>query len=89
MYRLFVKGEKVPGATFELIVKGHLGPLDTSYAIVKKNSYGEEKRVSGYFYTNRRPAYDGNAVRVKIETLCIDVPVICWDPYQSHSVICI
>ncbi len=84
-----VDGEWKEGTTGTIEIKGHYDAASDARIIVRRNSNGDEKQVSGYFYTGKKPLFDGTPVKVSIEELGINVPVICWDPYQTHSVICV
>ena len=52
---------------------------------MKKNSLGDEKQVHGYFYTKVRPDIDVKYLRLQVPSLNVDVDIICWEPYQSHT----
>lgn len=84
-----VEGEWKEGTTETIEVKGHYDAASDARIIVRRNSNGDEKQVSGYFYTGKKPLFDGTPTKISIKELDISVPVICWDPYQSHSVICV
>lgn len=83
-----VKGEYVEGSKDTIEIKGRYDPAGDARIVIKRNALGDEKQVSGYFYTKVRPV-SGNVTRLVVESLGIDVPVICWEPYQSHSIICV
>lgn len=78
-----VKGEWVTGKPKEIEVKGQYFP--SSSGNVKKNIDGEERPVHGEFSTKVRPVSDANHIR--IDSIGLDVDIICWEPFQSHSVI--
>lgn len=78
-----VKGEWVEDGSFEIEIKGRYFPSNSGN--VKKNIDGEERPVHGEFSTKARPVKD--AVRIRIESIGLDVKIICWEPFQSHSVI--
>ncbi|MGR4857902.1 hypothetical protein ABLT32_02215 [Bacteroides pyogenes] len=82
-----INGEWQEGRTEKVEVKGHYDSMNDSRIIIRRNPNGDEKQVSGFFYTKRKPKFEGTPVRLTVPELDIDVPVICWDPYQSHSVI--
>lgn len=82
-----VNGEWLDGKQVELIVSGRYDPVSDGTIILKANSLGKEMQVHGYFYTKMQPPIDSKFLRLKVESKNIDVPVICWEPYQSHSII--
>lgn len=84
-----VKGEWVDGDIVTISVKGRYDAVSDGRIVVKKNSLGDEKQVHGYFYTKVRPDIDVKYQRLQVPSLGIDVDIICWEPYQSHSVICV
>ena len=83
-----VKGEYVEGSKDTIEIKGRYDPAGDARIVIKRNALGAEKQVSGYFYTKTRPVRE-KVTRLVVESLGIDVPVICWEPYQSHSIICV
>ena len=46
---------------------------------------GKEFIVHGEFSTKIRPVE--NAKRIRIDSIALDVDIICWEPFQTHSVI--
>lgn len=82
-----VNGEYQEGPTKTIEVKGHYDSASDSRIIIRRNSNGDEKQISGFFYAGRKPEFEGIPIRLSVLELGIDVPIICWDPYQSHSVI--
>ena len=81
-----VNGEWVEGAQpIEIEVKGHYDPVNNSRVVIKQNSMGDEKEVHGEFYTRTRA--DKIATHLLIASIGIDVDIISWDQYQTHSVI--
>lgn len=78
-----VKGEWVTGKSEEVEIKGQYFP--SSSGNVKKNMDGEERPVHGEFSTKARPLPD--ATRIRIDSIGLDAKIICWEPFQSHSVI--
>lgn len=81
-----VNGEWVEGAQpTEIEVKGHYDPVNNSRVVIKQNSKGDEKEVHGEFYT--RTKADKTATHLLIASIGIDVDIISWDQYQTHSVI--
>lgn len=82
-----VNGEWLAGKTLEQPVTGRYDPVSDGTVVLKRNSNGDEKQVHGYFYTKMQPTKDVKYLRLKIASKGIDVPIICWEPYQSHSII--
>lgn len=82
-----VNGEWVPGEPMKISVPGRYDPVSDGTVVMKHNSAGDEAQVHGYFYTKMQPPSAGNPLRMKIESKGIDVPVICWESYQSNSII--
>lgn len=82
-----VNGEWVDGETKTLSVKGRYDSVGDGRIVMKKNSLGDEKQVHGYFYTKVRPDIDVKYLRLQVLSLNVDVDIICWEPYQSHSII--
>lgn len=81
-----VNGERVEdGQPVEVEVKGHYDPVNSSKVVIKRNSMGDEKEVHGEFYT--RTKADRTATHLSIASIGIDVDIISWDQYQTHSVI--
>mgnify|MGYP001161765637 FL=1 len=82
-----VNGEWVDGETKTLSVKGRYDSVSDGRIVMKKNSLGDEKQVHGYFYTKVRPDIDVKYLRLQVPSLNVDVDIICWESYQSHSII--
>lgn len=82
-----VDGEWQDGVPIKLSIRGRYEPVSDGRIVMKANALGNEKQVHGYFYTNTKPNIDTKYQRLRIDSLGIDVDVICWDQYQSHSVI--
>lgn len=82
-----VNGEWVDGRISEIVVPGRYDSVSDGTVVLKRNSNGDEKQVHGYFYTKMQPTKDVKYLRLKIASKGIDVPIICWEPYQSHSII--
>lgn len=78
-----VKGEWVAGMPQEIEVKGQYFPNNSG--IQKKNIDGEECPVHGEFSTKIQPVK--NAVRIRIDSIGLNGEIICWERFQSHSVI--
>lgn len=84
---MLVKGEWVEGKLIELSVTGRYDPVSDSAIVLKRNAAGNETQVHGYFYTKMQPPAEGKFLRLKVVSKGIDVPIICWESYQSHSII--
>lgn len=84
-----INGEWAEGKPIELSVTGRYDPVSDSVVVLKRNAVGDEAQVHGYFYTKMQPPTEGKFFRLIVASKGIDVPVICWEPYQSHSVICV
>lgn len=82
-----VNGEWVDGQTSEITVPGRYDPVSDGTVVLKRNYTGNEKQVHGYFYTKMQPPAGSKFLRLKVESKGLDVPIICWEPYQSHSII--
>lgn len=80
-----VRGETIPGGTETIEIKGRYDAMDIKGDVIRKNILGDEKRVSGEFYTKAEPV--PGVVHLKIENLGVDKDVICWQPYQTHSIV--
>lgn len=63
------------------------GRYDSDGKTIKKNELGKETVVQGVFYTKVLPPIEGRPVRIRIDSLGIDRPIVCWEPFQTHSVI--
>lgn len=81
----FDRGKYVKGETDEISALGRYESVDSSREVVKKNANGDEKIVHAEFYTQKCKVE--GAVRLKIPELGVDVDIICWDNYQSYSLI--
>jgi len=84
-----VDGEWKKGEPGTLSIIGRYDPVSDGRIIKKTNSLGDEKQVHGYFYTKARPDIDIQYQCLRVPALGINVNIICWEPYQSHSVICV
>ena len=78
-----VDGELVPGIPVEISVSGRYDPVSDGRIVLKRNS----AQVHGYSYPKMQPPAGSKFLRLKVESKGIDVPVICWELYQSHSII--
>lgn len=79
------EGKYVEGNKEVVRVKGRYDSVSDPRFVVKKNEMGCEKQVSGQFYTSCRKME--GATHIVIDSLKVDVPIICWDQYQNYSVI--
>nr|DAJ17279.1 MAG TPA: hypothetical protein [Siphoviridae sp. ct8TV20] len=84
-----VKGEWVKGEPIEITISGRYDPVNDGAIVMKANSLGEEKQVHGYFYTKVQPPENTYFLSLIVKTKGINAPIVCWEPYQSHSVICV
>ena len=82
-----VDGEWVDGEQVELSVLGRYDPVSDGTIVLKSNNLGKEMQVHGYFYTKIHPPAGSKFLRLRVISKSIDVPIICWEPYQSHSII--
>lgn len=80
-----VNGEWVEGKPSTSEVKGHYDPVNNSRSVLKKNTVGNEVEVHGEFYT--RAKVIPGATHLLIASIGIDVNIISWEQYQSHSII--
>lgn len=81
-----VNGEWVDsGEPTEIELKGHYDPVNNARVVIKKNSLGNEKEVHGEFYTHSKA--DKTASHLVVASIGVDVDIISWEQYQSHSVI--
>lgn len=79
-----VDGEWVEGSTQVIEIAGRYDPVNTN-DVIRENSAGNEVIVRGEFYTNSKRIK--GAVSLEIAELGINRTIICWWPYQIHSVI--
>lgn len=77
-------GEWVKGEPSERIIRG-LYFASNSGNQVKVNADGRECIVHGEFSTREEPIE--GASRLRIDSEAVDVPIICWEKFQTHSVI--
>ena len=84
-----VDGEWKKGEPSALSIIGRYDPVSDGRIIKKSNVLGDEKQVHGYFYTKVRPDINAKYHRLQVPAFGINVEIICWEPYQSHSVICV
>ena len=55
-----------------------------TYAMLVNSPDFSENKIS---ITKIQPQSGSKFLRLKIASKGIDVPIICWEPYQSHSII--
>lgn len=79
-----VNGEWIEGSDQVIEIAGRYDPVNTNN-VIRQNSAGDEVIVRGEFYT-KHEKIDG-AVSIEIAELGINRTIICWWPYQSHSVV--
>lgn len=79
-----INGEWVDGSDQVIEIEGRYDPVNTNN-VIRQNSAGDEVIVRGEFYS-KHEKIDG-AVSIEIAELGINRTIICWWPYQSHSVI--
>lgn len=79
-----INGEWVEGSDQVIEIAGRYDPVNTNN-VIRQNSAGAEVIVRGEFYT-KHEKIDG-AVSIEIAELGINRTIICWWPYQSHSVV--
>lgn len=77
-------GEWIEGSKQEFIVKGQYFP-DNSGKQRKVNVNGDEFTVKGEFSARHKKIK--GAVRIKIESIELDVKIESWEQFQTHSVI--
>lgn len=83
----YIEGEFVEGSPETIAVTGRYDPVNSRAEVLKRNSLGDEMRVRGEFYTKSQPPADRTPTHLKIARLNIDVDIISWESYQSHSII--
>lgn len=81
---VLVDGEWVEGGTQIVEVDGRYDPLSTNN-VIRQNANGDEIVVHAEFYTQHVNV--AGAVSLEIASLGIKRNIICWWPYQTHSVI--
>lgn len=79
-----VDGEWVEGDPISVEIIGRYDPVNTSN-VIRVNPQGDEVVVRGEFYTNY-PVIPG-ALTLEVPSLGIKRSIICWWPYQTHSLI--
>lgn len=79
-----VKGAWVAGVPTTELIQGRFEPSNSNN-IIRKNTLGNEVVVQGQFFT-KATAISG-ATSLVIESLGLDRKIICWEQFQTHSVI--
>ena len=79
-----VNGEWVEGGTQTVEVVGRYDPVSTNN-VIRQNANGDEVAVNAEFYTQHEKIE--GSVSLEIVSLGIKRNIICWWPYQTHSVI--
>jgi len=79
-----VDGEWIAGPPTESTIAGRYEALSTNN-IIRHNAAGNEVIVQGEFYTKEKPV--PGVSKIEISEIGISKPIICWTPYQTHSVI--
>ena len=79
-----INGEWVEGTAQIVEIAGRYDPVNTDN-VIRENSAGDEVVVRGEFYTKHKKI--AGAVSIEIAELGIKRNIICWWPYQSHSLI--
>lgn len=79
-----IKGEWVAGEPQKIEMKGQYFPSNSGQQL-KQNIDGKEFIVHGEFSTKARPVSDANHIR--IDSIGLDADIICWEPFQTQSVI--
>lgn len=78
-----VNGDWIFGEPREVRVKGQYYPSNSGE--VKSTPDGKELPVHGEFSTTARPVE--GAGRIRIDAIGLEAEIICWEPFQTHSVI--
>ena len=79
----WIDGEWIQGTTEEIKVKGEYSPSASGQ--FKVNADGRELSLHGEFHTKAKRVK--NATHIRIDNIALDVDIISWEQYQSHSVI--
>ena len=80
----YIKGVFVPGESFEKTVQGSYFPSNGGQQL-KRNVDGDERTVKGEFSTKAKPIK--GVTNIKIDSIGLDERIICWEKFQTHSVI--
>lgn len=79
-----VNGELVESVESESQITGRFDSTNSAN-LTKTNPLGNEVIVQGAFYTQAKPISRAN--RLKVEECNIDRDIICWEKYQTHTII--
>ncbi len=79
-----VNGEWVDGEDKSIEIVGRYDPVNTN-DVIRLNPQGSEVVVRGEFYSKHEKV-DG-AVTLEVPELGIKRDIVCWWPYQTHTVI--
>lgn len=79
-----VNGKRVSAESHDVEVHGR---YDSDGKTVKRNELGKETIVQGAFYTKALAPMEGRAVRIQIASIGLDNPILCWESFQTYSVI--
>jgi hypothetical protein len=80
----YIKGVFAPGELFEESIKGCYFPSNSGQQL-KRNADGAEMIVKGEFSTKAKPIK--GVTHIKIDSIGLDERIICWEKFQTHSVI--
>lgn len=84
-----VNGEWVEGQKGSIELLGRYDPVNDARIATKFNALGNEKQVHGYFYTKAKADPSKAYQKLKVDAMSIDADIICWEQYQTHSIICV
>lgn len=79
-----VNGKRVSAESYDVEVHGR---YESDGKTVKKNELGKETIVQGAFYTKASVPMEDRAVRIRIDSIGLDSPILWWESFQTHSVI--
>jgi|WetSurMetagenome_2_1015567.scaffolds.fasta_scaffold131782_3 hypothetical protein len=83
----WVNGEWKESPSSKITVKGHYDPVNNSRVVVKTNSQGNETEIHGEFFTHQKCPEGITPTHLCIDTIAIDVDIVTWENYQTHSII--
>jgi hypothetical protein len=79
-----INGEWVAETPTTESIQGRFEPSNSNN-IIRKNALGNEVVVKGQFFTKAQAI--AGATSLKIDSIQLDAKIICWEPFQTHSVI--
>lgn len=79
-----VNGKRVATESRDIEIYGR---YDSDGKTVKKNELGKETIVQGAFYTKASVPMEDRTVRIRIDSIGLDSPILCRESFQTHSVI--